>query len=1185
MNIALPAPPPTAGNSPVSLYQQCLQLLEKLYSLPGFEFYLFPQGVDVLLSDKNFRFDPVNILWESFRLGSPLCALFNHLRPVNTLEVADVSSIQPGKWDNKCKKSVYHFLVACKQDLRLSEDDVFTISELYKDDTNGFVKVVKTVNIVVDKIEERGLFPPKRPLPFGFSGNSSDAPMDNRAKIINEMLDTERKYIQSLEELQAYVRELEFQQIVPKDIILQLFANLDELLDFQRRFLIAMEGTLMRSPNEQRVGQLFIDHEPAFQCYIPFCGNYQFATQLAIDEADRLAKLSHIIDPNYGLPSYLIKPVQRICKYPLLLNELIKYTDAATYAYMDELKQGLSAIKRVTDQVNEAKRKEENRMLKEDLTERVEDWKGLNVAEFGELLLSDKFPMASNDIEREYLLFLFERILLCCKDLAKKKKRSNKKGKDEEQSAFALKGNIYITSITGVLDTSRPDLQQFSLKVFWKDVNDMESFTLKCRNEEQVRMWKERLERLVEQERLRQRKSQYADMNGTYNMFSPMSPYPPGALPTSAQHPQLPPQGPHVYKSRAKSMFGPDEDYEDFGDGADSGYAPSVDSNKPNGMRRGRSEVMDPSVLAGYRDSSSSNGSGMSGIGGSGGPPGGPPPLPLDPNRPPIPMQRSKSIPHNFYPPAHMNAGAPGPPPIPKEYLRKSLGSSQHPRNQSLGVTSEYLALQQQLQQQRENKQREREQQQQQQQQHDDGRMPQRPVSTSPPPSARHSPPPPLPPMPTDLPGRPPARDASRSEYRYAPPQAPLPPNPYGNANGQQQHYYNDDVYGNGDRNAGKVDENGYPISPPLSGPNSPMLARKPTNGGIPPHMAGAGAGNKMPGERPPQIITNRNQMDIHQQQPQRMYGSSMMQPHSPSTPVGPQQTHYIPSHHHPTGAPLYERGRSGSLPDIQQPLPRTSSTSGGYTSEAEARLLARMQALRTTTTSPPPHPPPSGPIPHPATQQPHLMAPHQYPSVEELRERARSRGPSERERGTPSPSPFQSNGGGGSYLPPSIPLPPTPKTPPPMMSPMVGAPPSGLGHRRGGSGGSAPNLQHLLTQLPPPPSGPPPASPHPDRPPHLSSIPAPPPSSSLPPPPSHSGSTSSLNSSSASLSSNPNLSSSASNLSNAASATSFIKVKTHYGTDIYVIAVPARGCTYTELHSKIERKIRLCGAPVPEGK
>ena len=44
------------------------------------------------------------------------------------------------------------------------------------------------------------------------------------------------------------------------DEVLTIFANLEQLLDFQRRFLISMESTLSQPQQEQRIGMLFIQH-------------------------------------------------------------------------------------------------------------------------------------------------------------------------------------------------------------------------------------------------------------------------------------------------------------------------------------------------------------------------------------------------------------------------------------------------------------------------------------------------------------------------------------------------------------------------------------------------------------------------------------------------------------------------------------------------------------------------------------------------------------------------------------------------------------------------------------------------------------------------------------------------------------------------------------------------------------
>nr|CAG8560715.1 11486_t:CDS:10 [Entrophospora candida] len=491
-----------------SLYPSCVDLLDRLYCVEGFEEYL-KHVKDNMQADGSIvgtptsengqkgsiPNDPITLLWKTFRLGYPLCALFNTLQTSKPLNVI-IEDSKPGGSIKANKASVYHFLVACQAQLEFEQDDIFTITQLYQDDTNGFVKVINTVKLVIDKIEEKGLLNMSKR--HTLRNSDPTKPTDNRARVVHELLETERKYVQDMEALQSYAKELQIKDIVSADTIHLLFANLNQLVDFQRRFLIRVEANASLPPSEQRFGILFIQMEDAFTVYEPFCANYQSASELIIKEKPNLQKLANKVEPTYELPSLLIKPIQRICKYPLLLQELLKFTDSNETQFYDEIQQGLLAIKRVADRVNETRRKQENDAIVKDLESRVEDWKGHKITTFKDLHLEDVFIMSKDDTEREYHVYLFERIILCCKEIQKKSQTKPKgilkDGKKSKKPSLQLKGRIYIHNISAIVNNSRQGL--WSLKIFWKGDSELDSFSLKCRNEEQLKLWQTTIEKL-----------------------------------------------------------------------------------------------------------------------------------------------------------------------------------------------------------------------------------------------------------------------------------------------------------------------------------------------------------------------------------------------------------------------------------------------------------------------------------------------------------------------------------------------------------------------------------------------------------------------------------------------------------------------------------------------------------------
>ena len=78
--------------------------------------------------------------------------------------------------------------------------------------------------------------------------------------------------------------------------------------------------------------------------------------------------------------------------------------------------------------------------------------------QFGQLLLQDRFLMATNDAERELQVFFFEKILLICKEIKDKNKLSKSNSisiKKKRRASLQLKGKIFIASIIQIVNNSK----------------------------------------------------------------------------------------------------------------------------------------------------------------------------------------------------------------------------------------------------------------------------------------------------------------------------------------------------------------------------------------------------------------------------------------------------------------------------------------------------------------------------------------------------------------------------------------------------------------------------------------------------------------------------------------------------------------------------------------------------------
>jgi len=481
-----------------SLYQICVNLRQRLATVPDFDAHLNDSDSE----DEGEDMDPVSSLWRCLRKGTPLMTIYNSLKPPEPLKIDE--KIPEAK---RPKIAAFKFVEAClKGDLKLPPGECFSLQDLFGDDTTGFVKVTQVINIVLDVAEQKGNLLTSEKNDAVPAAAMAGSQMSYRDHVVRELVDTERKYVQDLENLHELKKTIEQKGVIPGDVVHDIFLNINAILDFQRRFLIKIETTNSQPDDRQEWGLPFTNYEEAFGIYQPFIANQRKAAAIAKREFDKITLAEHPVVEDFNtLDGFLLKPMQRLVKYPLLLKDLRDKTGANDETKAD-LTAGIEASNRVLMQANSAVDRELRAEALEDLCARVDDWKNHRVDHFGDLLQHGHFPVVTgkSDVQKEYTIYLFERILLCCKEVnpnkskdklmgaqkdKKDKKDKNRNKEPNKNAKLQLKGRIFMTNVTEVMSLAKQG--SYTVQIFWKGDPGVENFIIRFSNEETMRKWYE----------------------------------------------------------------------------------------------------------------------------------------------------------------------------------------------------------------------------------------------------------------------------------------------------------------------------------------------------------------------------------------------------------------------------------------------------------------------------------------------------------------------------------------------------------------------------------------------------------------------------------------------------------------------------------------------------------------------
>ncbi|XP_055603317.1 uncharacterized protein LOC129751686 isoform X1 [Uranotaenia lowii] len=308
------------------------------------------------------------------------------------------------------------------------------------------------------------------------SQTDSDERKLKRGHVLAELLETERIYVAEMGSiLKGYRDEMlseEMSSLVPPGLQGKadiLFGNLHELYTFHNdTFLKDLENCISTT---ELVALCFVQRRDTFfRLYSYYCQNIPRSEQLRetlVDTHLFLQECQMKLGHKLPLAAYLLKPVQRITKYQLLLKDLLKFSDTGTCSR--ELQKALDCMLVVLKCVNDSMHQIAITGFPADLSQQ------------GELLLQDSFQVwteSKKDLRlrlktQHRHIFLYQKAMLFCK-------QGSKTG--HNKSTYQFKHWLQMSQI-GLTESVRGDPRRFEVWLQGRqEVHTIQASTVEIKN-------------------------------------------------------------------------------------------------------------------------------------------------------------------------------------------------------------------------------------------------------------------------------------------------------------------------------------------------------------------------------------------------------------------------------------------------------------------------------------------------------------------------------------------------------------------------------------------------------------------------------------------------------------------------------------------------------------------------------
>ncbi|XP_075860081.1 pleckstrin homology domain-containing family G member 3 isoform X9 [Microcebus murinus] len=320
---------------------------------------------------------------------------------------------------------------------------------------------------------------PRSPFSSRAAAGSVHHKLSYLGRVVREIVETERMYVQDLRSIveDYLLKIIDTPGLLQPEQVSALFGNIESIYALNSQLLRDLDSC---NSDPVAVASCFVERSQEFDIYTQYCNNYPNSVAALTEcmrdkqQAKFFRDRQEVLQHSLPLGSYLLKPVQRILKYHLLLQEIAKHFDEEEDGF-EVVEDAIDTMTCVAWYINDMKRRHEHAVRLQEIQSLLINWKGPDLTIYGELVLEGTFRV--HRVRNERTFFLFDKTLLITK----------KRG-----DHFVYKGHIPCSSL--MLIESTRDSLCFTVTHY---KHSKQQYSIQAKTVEEKRSWTHHIKRLI----------------------------------------------------------------------------------------------------------------------------------------------------------------------------------------------------------------------------------------------------------------------------------------------------------------------------------------------------------------------------------------------------------------------------------------------------------------------------------------------------------------------------------------------------------------------------------------------------------------------------------------------------------------------------------------------------------------